>query len=210
MQTKTKPVLVLRKGSIIATEQSCYFFYYVSTEKLLDHDICNLKQMKRQLGENTILATRVDRVIINPLNKMVFISFVFSKSGTLRLFFSFLKTAFLIHISFIFLLSSQISSTQICYICFIYNLFLGHMTKINFQHFQRLASFSLQKIPLLLHNLILLFYSSSISSTRLCFFFISIYFWWYGSLKIRIAQKKNSLTNLQVYDHNTFVFLKLE
>ena len=35
------------------------FFYYVSMEKLLEHEIFKLKQLKRWLGENTILATRV-------------------------------------------------------------------------------------------------------------------------------------------------------
>ena len=35
------------------------FFYYVSMEKILEHEIFKLKKLKRLLGENTILATRV-------------------------------------------------------------------------------------------------------------------------------------------------------
>ena len=34
-------------------------FYYVSMEELLEHDIFKLKQLKRWLGENTFLASRV-------------------------------------------------------------------------------------------------------------------------------------------------------
>ena len=34
-------------------------FYYVSVEKLLEHDIFKLEQLKRWLGENTIFAMRV-------------------------------------------------------------------------------------------------------------------------------------------------------
>ena len=33
--------------------------YYVSKEKIIEHDILKLKQLKRWLGENTISATRV-------------------------------------------------------------------------------------------------------------------------------------------------------
>ena len=34
-------------------------FYYVSMEKLLENDIFKLKQLKRWIGEDTILAMRV-------------------------------------------------------------------------------------------------------------------------------------------------------